>query len=105
MPGLTTEEQTGDRRSRRLLVQQADLTLKGGDAYLDVDLTHMADQLPPIIARDSVEQLLGGVISPKYLANLDSLGQGPERMRIGRKIAYRTSDLLTWLSKRAVQLH
>ncbi len=72
---------------------------------MNVDLTYMADQLPPIISRDSVEQFLGGVISPKYLANLDSLGQGPERMRIGRKIAYRTSDLLTWLSKRTVQLH
>ena len=60
----------------------------------------LAEKLPPIISRDHVERLLGGVISSKSLANLDSLGKGPTRMRIGRKIAYRTEDLLDWLDAR-----
>ena len=64
-------------------------------------LSELAEKLPPIISRDHVEIHLGGIISSKSLANLDSLGEGPKpRMRIGRKIAYRTVDLLDWLEKR-----
>ena len=67
-----------------------------------LDFMDLAEKLPPIIARSQIEKLLGGVISAKRLANLDSLGEGPKpRMRIGRKIAYRTEDLLNWLASRA----
>jgi predicted DNA-binding transcriptional regulator AlpA len=52
-----------------------------------------------------VEKLLGGVISPKTLANYDSLGEGPRRMRVGRKVVYKTEDLLEWLAKRTVHLN
>ncbi len=58
------------------------------------------NDLPPLIARDQVGILLGGVISPKSLANLDSLGEGPTRFRIGRKVVYKTEDLLSWLETR-----
>ena len=68
------------------------------------NLSELASNLPPIIARDHVETLLGGVISSKRLANLDSLGEGPKRMRIGRKVAYLTEDLLGWLESRTVGL-
>ena len=64
-------------------------------------LENLAEKLPPIISRDHVERFLGGVISPKRLANLDCLGEGPKRMRIGRKVAYRTDDLLEWLDSRS----
>jgi hypothetical protein len=67
-------------------------------------LEDLAKRLPPIIARDHVEGFLGGVISAKRLANLDCLGEGPKRMRIGRKVAYRTDDLLAWLETRAMEL-
>lgn len=60
--------------------------------------------LPPIISRDRVGNYLGGVISSKTLANLDSLGMGPKRIRVGRKIAYLTEDLLEWLSLRSQDL-
>jgi predicted DNA-binding transcriptional regulator AlpA len=70
-----------------------------------VEFTDLAKELPPIIARDHVEKLLGGVISAKTLANLDSIGTGPKRMRIGRKVAYRTEDLLDWLASRTVHLN
>lgn len=61
-------------------------------------------KLPPIISRDQVESYLGGVISSKRLANLDSLGEGPPRFRVGRKVAYRTECLLSWLSERSETL-
>jgi predicted DNA-binding transcriptional regulator AlpA len=67
-------------------------------------LENLINSLPPIISRDHVEKYLGGVISKRTLANLDSAGKGPKRMRIGRKIAYRTEDLLEWLSLRAKNL-
>ncbi|WP_272698864.1 helix-turn-helix transcriptional regulator [Desulfovibrio sp. Fe33] len=56
--------------------------------------------LPPIIARTAVHQLTGGLISTGRLANLDSLGQGPKRIRVGRKVAYLRSDFTAWLASR-----
>ena len=69
-----------------------------------LELKSLAEKLPPIISRDHLEVFLGGVISTKRMANLDSLGQGPKRLRIGRKVAYRTEDLLEWLESRAMEL-
>ena len=70
----------------------------------NIDLKKLANDLPPVISRDHVEELLGGIISSKRLANLDSLGEGPKRIRVGRKVAYITEDLLEWLSLRTKQL-
>ena len=70
-----------------------------------VDFTDLAKELPLLIARDHVEKLLGGVISSKTLANLDSLGEGPRRMRVGRKVVYKTEDLLEWLAQRTTILN
>ena len=66
----------------------------------DLNLSELNSKLSPIISRDHVEKLLGGIISSKRLANLDSLGEGPKRMRVGRKIAYLTVDLLEWIESR-----
>ena len=70
-----------------------------------VELMELGRSLPPLICRNQVEKLLGGIISSKTLANLDSIGKGPKRIRIGRKVAYKTKDLLEWLEKRAVDLN
>ena len=67
-------------------------------------LTDLQSKLPPVIAREQVPKLLGGVISSKTLANLDSEGKGPKRIRVGRKVAYITEDLLHWLEARTVKL-
>ena len=69
-----------------------------------VDFGKFIEHLPPIMARQEVPQYLGGVISSKTLANLDTAGMGPPRIRIGRKIIYPTAEFLKWLSDRAVQL-
>jgi hypothetical protein len=63
----------------------------------------MADKWPsPIVARTEIERFTGGMISEKYLANLDSAGKGPAgRVRCGRKIAYPVSEFVKWLESRS----
>jgi hypothetical protein len=59
------------------------------------------EKLPPFIARKDVGRLLGGCISSKSLANLDSLGLGPEgKLHNGRLIIYETGSLLLWLDQK-----
>ena len=55
-----------------------------------------------IVARTEIGQFTGGAMSPGYLANLDSIGQGPPRIRLGRKVAYPVDTLIEWLRARAV---
>ena len=70
-----------------------------------IDFRNLIPKLPVFIARDHVEEILGGIISSKTLANLDSLGQGPKRMRVGRKVVYKAEDLLDWLAQRTTILN
>jgi len=70
-----------------------------------IDFSDLLPKLPPFISRDHVEKLLGGIISSKTLANYDSEGTGPKRMRMGRKVVYLTEDLLEWLASRTVHLN
>jgi len=67
-------------------------------------LKDLSTKLPPVISRERIEEYLGGIISSKRLANLDSLGEGPPRFRVARKVAYRTALLLEWISTRCVSL-
>ena len=62
----------------------------------------MTDKWPSAwVARQEVSRFTGGIISEKYLANLDSAGKGPAgRVRIGRKIAYPVASLVAWLESR-----
>ena len=66
----------------------------------------MAEKWPaPVVARDQVDRFTGGIISPRYLANLDSQGKGPKgRFRIGRKVAYPVQMFITWLESRATEI-
>jgi len=56
------------------------------------------------VSRDQVEIFTGGIISPGRMANLDCLGEGPKRIRIGRKIAYPVKSLIQWLSERTTSV-
>ena len=54
------------------------------------------------VARTEVERFSGGIISEKYLANLDSEGKGPVgRVRCGRKVVYPVAELIAWLESRS----
>ena len=63
----------------------------------------MLDKWPSaIVSRTEAEAFTGGVISEKYLANLDSQGKGPSgRFRMGRKVAYPVTEFVEWLKKRS----
>ena len=55
-----------------------------------------------LVARTEIERFTGGLLSCKYLANLDSSGQGPVRMRLGgRKVGYPILELIQWLRERS----
>jgi hypothetical protein len=54
-----------------------------------------------IVARTAVKKFSGGLISEKYMANLDSQQLGPERVKISGKVAYPAKSLAKWISDRA----
>ena len=60
----------------------------------------------PFVTREkeSLDRATGGLISPKTLANRDSLGTGPKgKIWIGRKVAYPTREFYAWLLSQARQ--
>lgn len=66
-------------------------------------LASMADKWPSsLVARTEISAFTGGLLSEKYLANLDSAGKGPAgRIRCGRKIVYPVAELIKWLENRS----
>ena len=59
------------------------------------------NHLPPIFGRKAIPNLLPGVVNPKTLANLDSLGQGPEgTLKHGRSSLYQREPFIEWFLKR-----
>ena len=70
------------------------------------DLSVLAERWPsPFVARSEVGRFSGGMLTSKYLANLDSAGKGPSgRIRIGRKVAYPIDKLIEWMEQRAKAL-
>jgi hypothetical protein len=66
----------------------------------------MADRWPStLVSRTSIPSFTGGIISEKYIANLDSAGKGPAgRVRIGRKIAYPVNEVVRWLEDRITKV-
>ena len=58
------------------------------------------DQLPYFLTRKDIAHYFGNLISPKYLANLDSAGKGPRKTKIGNKVVYTREDWADWLSGR-----
>jgi hypothetical protein len=55
-----------------------------------------------VVARTEIRTFTGGLISEKYIANLDSQGAGPEgRFKIGRKVGYPVESVIRWLEARS----
>lgn len=67
-----------------------------------IDFSAMRRACPGgLIARNKIEELTGGILTARYCANLDSAGKGiPNRVRIGRKIAYPIDDTIKFLEER-----
>jgi hypothetical protein len=71
------------------------------------DLKTLADKWPStFVSRQEVGRFTGGIVSEKYIANLDSKGLGPQgRLRIGGKVAYPVENLIRWLESRVIRLN
>jgi hypothetical protein len=63
----------------------------------------LVDRWPSaIVARAEVRKFSGGTLSGKYVANLDSAGEGPPgAFRIGGKVVYPVDKLAEWIESRA----
>lgn len=74
------------------------------DIILNKMIEDMKDKWPSaIVAREKVSEFTGGLISTGYIANLDCKGEGPDSIRIGRKVCYPVSSFLEWLKNRAIK--
>lgn len=69
----------------------------------NISFSALLDRWPSAwVARTKIQEFSGGIITEKYLANLDSQGRGPVgRVRIGRKIAYPANEIVRWLEARS----
>ncbi|MBF0259490.1 MAG: hypothetical protein HQK62_11730 [Desulfamplus sp.] len=55
------------------------------------------------ITRENIYKNTGGLISSRYLANLDSKGEGIKgRFKIGRKVVYPVHAVVEFLEQRAI---
>lgn len=68
------------------------------DPYVEIERN-----LPIVIARSEVPRLLGNLISAGRLANLDSEGSGPPKVRLGRKVGYLRGPFIAWMRARGGQ--
>jgi len=62
----------------------------------------MKDHWPSAaVAQTSVGDFTGGLINPRTLANLNSLGQGPNgKYRLGRTVFYDIDFFVVWMRDR-----
>lgn len=63
--------------------------------------TQLLHDLPEYLTRKQVGASIGHIMSPKYLANLDSEGMGPPKTMLHRKTVYHKEGLVAWLVERA----
>jgi hypothetical protein len=66
------------------------------------DLSALLKELPPYVARTfpRFKELTG--YSPRTIANMDCLGEGPEkRIMLGNVVAYERESLIEWLEARS----
>lgn len=66
-------------------------------------LQKLAERWPSsLVARTEIKNFTGGIISERYIANLDSQGLGIEgRFRVGRKVCYPVDAVIEFLEQRA----
>lgn len=72
------------------------------EKMMDFDFQKLARNWPsPIVSRTEIAKFSGGLLTPRTLANLDSLNEGPPRGRCGRKVFYPVDELVKWLAARS----
>ena len=67
----------------------------------DFTLDSLVDSWPsPIVARSEIKKFSGGLLHPRTMANLDSLGKGPGKILVGNRACYSTLKLVEWMKSR-----
>jgi hypothetical protein len=56
----------------------------------------------PVVARKAIKEFSGGILSAKTMANMDSLGTGPEgRFLMMNQTCYPVESLVAWLKTKS----
>ena len=64
-------------------------------------LQGLRDKLPPVFTRKTVCECMGGMLTPKTLANIDASGEGPTiRFTFGNRIGYEKENFMEWIQNR-----
>ena len=63
-------------------------------------IQNLRQSLPATFGRKWIQQQIGGILSSRTLANLDSLGLGPPHKYISNKVIYERESFLIWLAPR-----
>jgi hypothetical protein len=79
-------------------------TTHGGISYMDAHAlrAQLMAACPPIISRQEVGRITGGMVHPRTMANLDSAGQGPAgKVSMGRtRVGYLREPFIDWFVNR-----
>ena len=60
----------------------------------------------PYVSRQEVKAFSSGMVHPRTLANLDSLGRGPKgAFKLHGKVFYPVDDMIRWMEAQAVQMN
>ena len=54
----------------------------------------------PLVLRTQAGKFSGEFLHPRTMANLDSRGEGPERVYLGKRVAYPVNSLIEWMQRR-----
>ncbi|NLV24584.1 MAG: hypothetical protein GXY54_07335 [Deltaproteobacteria bacterium] len=57
----------------------------------------------PYVARSQVREFSSGMLHPRTMANYDCLGEGPPKVKFGKKVFYLVEDLVQWMKERATR--
>jgi len=75
----------------------------------NVDLSFLSTALPEFVLRPEIEKHLspffGSAFCKRTMEHYDFCGTGPARFKVGRSVAYRKSDLISWLETRVISLN
>lgn len=73
---------------------------------LDQIFENLAQTAPEIITRNKLQEITGGLVTAKTLANIDCEGTAgiTPRLRLGNKVAYPKDAAIAWLKQRSKML-
>lgn len=67
-------------------------------------IEELEKNLPAVFGRKKIEELSGGIINGRYLANKQSKGDGPPAIRYGKKICFTKESFLKWFEPQLTEI-